>query len=325
VDIVVPVLTRHARTIIETAADAAARSGKPYALIWTGGCIDDPNLTPAELVGRGVPVFRDIAPGMLTMRRASDHAAFMSSVRAPAVAAFSAEQGLALRRILESFGPKPSEADAKRLLSAAGLAVPENGIARDPREAAAIAERLGGTLAVKVLSGDIGHKWDVGGVRLNVEGGAAAVKAVTEILDGVREKAADARIDGFLVEAMAPAGVEMILGISLDPVLGPIITVGLGGIHAEVLEDVAHRMAPVDRTQALTMLRQLRGWRLLQGFRGAPECDVDALAEAIVRLSQLADALSEYIEAFDLNPVIVAAKGQGATVCDALLIPRLPL
>ena len=160
---------------------------------------------------------------------------------------------------------------------------------------------------------------ELGGVQLNLNG-ATASAAAEEMGARIREVAPDLELRGFLIEEMAAPGVEMILGLSRDPVFGMVLTVGLGGIMAELLEDVAHRLLPVSEDEALSMLRQLRGWPLLDGHRGRAPADVSALVRTITTLSDLGMGSDGRIETLDLNPVIVGEAGQGATVCDALVV-----
>ncbi len=318
IDVVVPVLTLHSRQIIEAAADAVTACGKPFVMVWSGGCTDDPEMTPTSLVRRGIPVFQDIAPAMQAIRRAADHAAYVSQGAREAVAPASGLDDL--RAALARLPARPTEVQAKRLLAGAGLPIPEGELVATAEDAGSAAERLGGQVAVKLVSAEASHKTELGGVRLGIRGGNDAAEAVRAIERQVRAKAPGIAIGGFLVERMAEPGVEMIVGLSRDPALGQIVTVGLGGVHAEMLEDVAHRMLPIDAQDARSMLAQLRGWPLLDGFRGAPPADVDALVALILRVGEIGIALGGDIEALDLNPVIVAGKGQGAVACDALLI-----
>lgn len=317
VDVVVPVLTLHARQIIEAAAGAVRNCGKPFALVWSGGCTDDPALTPEALVRRGLPVYRDIAPAMRAISLAAEHAERaarpVSPPRSPAL------DPRDVQAWMDSLPAEPNEAEAKGLLAKAGFPVPEGIVAATPAAAGEAARRLGGPVAVKVVS-TAAHKTELGGVRLGICGAEEAEAAARAIEASVRERAPGLAIGGFLVERMASPGMEVILGLSADPVLGTILTVGLGGIHAELLADVAHRMLPIDADEARAMLRQLRGWPLLAGYRGRPGADIDALVSLILRLSDL--GMSGGIAALDLNPVMVAPPGGGAMVCDALLVRR---
>lgn len=205
------------------------------------------------------------------------------------------------------------------MLAAYGIAVTREKLATTAGEAQAIARGMQAPVVLKIASPDIAHKTEAGGVKLNVS--ADAVPAVfAEIVASARQYRADARIDGVLVQEMARPGLEMMLGVSRDPVFGPIVVAALGGIHVEVLGDVTYRVAPVTRAEAGRMLDELRARRMLDGVRGAPPSDVGALCEAIERLSWLAVDLSREIAEIDINPIRVYESGQGAVAVDGLVI-----
>ena len=228
--------------------------------------------------------------------------------------------GGSLAQSLREAGPVMCEHDAKALLSAHGIAVPPGSLAAGPGEAARIASALGGPVAMKVQSGDLPHKTESGGIALGVEGETAVREAFGRIMERARASAPAANIEGVRVERMAGAGVEMIVGVSRDPDFGPMLAVGLGGVFVEVLDDVVLSPIPVDAAEAREMLRGLRGRRLLEGVRGAPPADTDALVALLVAVSGFAAAAGDALEAFDLNPVIVHPRGQGVSVADAGIV-----
>lgn len=216
-----------------------------------------------------------------------------------------------------------SEADGKAMLQQAGLIVPDGALARSAAEAGAAAARLGFPVAVKIASPDIPHKSDIGGVVLNLRDAAAAESAFEAVTQAAARHHPAARIDGALIERMAPSGgVEILLSISRDPVLGHVMTCGLGGIHVELLHDVAHRLLPVDTAEAARMLRDLRGFPLLDGLRGAAPVDVDALCKAMAALSALVEAQPDAVEEMEINPLRVGARGDGAWALDAVVTLR---
>jgi acyl-CoA synthetase (NDP forming) len=216
-----------------------------------------------------------------------------------------------------------SEAEGKALLRGAGLTVPQGVLARSTAEAGSVADRLGFPVAVKIASADILHKSDIGGVVLGLQNAASVEAAFERVTQAAARHHPAARIDGALVERMAPSGgVELLLSISRDPVLGLVMTCGLGGIHVELLRDVAHRLLPVDAAEAGRMLRELRGFPLLTGLRGAAPCDIEALAEAMAALSALAEGRPEEIEEIEINPIRVGAAGEGAWALDAVVTLR---
>ena len=218
-------------------------------------------------------------------------------------------------------GATVCEHDAKMLLSSQGVGgIPAGALALDAGEAARVAGELGGPVAMKVQSGDIPHKSESGGIALGIEGAAAAHEAFERVTGNARAFAPGAVIRGVRVERMADAGVEVIVGVSRDPDFGPMLAVGLGGVLVEVLDDVALSPAPVDAVEAREMLRGLRGRRILDGVRGAPPADIDALVALLVSVSELAASAGDALEALDLNPVIVHPRGQGITVADAGIV-----
>lgn len=317
IDMVLPVLTLHSRELIETTATALQACPKPSALIWSGSCTDDPTLTPEVLIARGIPVYRDIAPAMKAINQAASFDAFARAER-PSVTSVTIEPKIA--QAMAALPRLPTEIQSKTFLRLAGIPVPRGIFAATPAAAGIAATELGGRCVVKLVSPDISHKTEVGGVHLGITGAAAAIQAAAEIMANCARLAPNADIEGVLVEEMSSVGVEMILGLSKDPVLGAVMTVGLGGVQAEMIADVAHRLLPIDRVEAEAMLRQLRGWPLLDGFRGRPKADVQALTAMMVALSDLAVATQSDWDALDLNPVIVQGEGGGVMACDALLV-----
>ncbi len=229
-----------------------------------------------------------------------------------------------IRKTREERRSRLDQAESLQLLKAYGLPVPPFTVAKDPQEVRPAAEQVGFPLAMKILSPDVLHKWDVGGVRLNIPDAAAAEKAFGEILEAVRKRQPEARLNGVLVQKMAPPGTEMILGMKRDRRFGPLLMFGLGGIYVEVFKDVTFRLAPVRELGAERMVKSLRSFRILQGFRGQPPADLPALMECIERVSQLAVDLEE-IEELDINPLIAYAEGKGAAAADAriLLSPKI--
>ncbi len=213
-----------------------------------------------------------------------------------------------------------NEVQAMDLLRRAGLPATPCVLAADADAAVRAAAELDGPVALKIVSPDIVHKSDVGGVKLNVAGEDALRRAHADILDAVRRHAPEARIDGVLVAPMAPKGVECIAGVHCDPVFGPVVMFGLGGVFVEVLKDVSFRLAPFGRDEALAMIREIKGYALLQGARGTPPCDVDALADALAALSRFAHARRDDFSSVEINPLLALPAGQGALALDAVVM-----
>lgn len=215
-----------------------------------------------------------------------------------------------------------SEADAMDLLRQAGVPVVPAHRAASREQARDRACELGFPVAMKVLSADITHKSDVGGVVLNVRDADEACAAYDRIMAAARAAAPQAQVEGVLVAPMVRGGVECILGVRRDPALGVVVMLGSGGVNVELLGDVAFRLAPVDRRQALEMVAELKIAPLFEGFRGAPPADVDALADAIVRIAQFGLSAGDALESVELNPFVVLPRGQGACALDAVLLAR---
>ena len=175
-------------------------------------------------------------------------------------------------------------------------------------------------VVVKIASPDITHKTEAGGVILGVRDHQELVKAVDEVIHRARAYAPNARIEGALVCAMVKDGVEMLVGVSQDPVFGPMVTLGMGGIQAEVLRDVTYRIAPFDEETAREMIGELRGSALLHGFRKRPPADVDALVTLLARLSRIAWVLRDRLAELDINPLMVRQQGHGVLAADALIV-----
>lgn len=212
------------------------------------------------------------------------------------------------------------EVSTKKVLSAAGLRFAEEVLAATREEAMLAAARFGGAVAMKIVSPDIEHKSDIGGVVLGVRGGEEAEAAWERINENVTCNAPAARLLGVSVSPMMSGGVETILGVKRDPVFGTVVMFGLGGVFVEALKDVSIRLAPVTRTGALQMIREIRGYPMLENFRGRAAVDQEAIAAAIVSLSQFAVAQGESIDSVEINPFI--ALPEGGVGVDALIVRR---
>ena len=215
-----------------------------------------------------------------------------------------------------------NEASAKAALAQAGVPVLKEVTAASRDAALTAAREIGFPVVLKIVSPDIPHKTEVGGVVVGVRSEAQLATEYDSLLARVAQKAPEARIAGVLVAQMAQGGIELILGTKKDPVFGPVVMVGLGGIFAEVLRDVALQIAPVTEQQATQMLRSLRAFPLLDGARGRAKADVAAAARAVAALSQFAAQHADVVAEIDINPLVVMDQGQGAFALDALLVPE---
>jgi acyl-CoA synthetase (NDP forming) len=206
--------------------------------------------------------------------------------------------------------------DAARLLAACGLPVASTQAVASANEAAAAAESLGYPVALKARSGDLVHKSDIGGVVIGLADESAVRVAYDEMAARLGKQ-----MGGAVVQPMAQAGVEAIVGLTVDPVFGPVVMVGLGGVMTDVLGDRAFAVPPLDPGAGEAMVRSLRAAPLLDGFRGAPPVDRPALVAIVERVARIAAELPELVE-LDLNPVIVTADGAVIVDCKARLAPR---
>jgi acyl-CoA synthetase (NDP forming) len=212
-----------------------------------------------------------------------------------------------------------AEHEAKRILARAGIPVLTEVLATSAAEAAVAASSVGERLVLKIVSPEITHKTEVGGVMLDVPA-VEAGEAYERLVARVQARTTGATIDGVLLSPMVRGGVEMILGVQDDPVFGPVVMLGLGGIFVEVLRDVTFRIAPFGVEEAHRMIAELRGAAILKGARGQPAADLDALAAALSRLSLFAAAKRGEFTSIDINPLLVRAKGEGAAALDALIL-----
>ncbi len=210
-----------------------------------------------------------------------------------------------------------TEVEAKELLKKAGIPVIETGLAKTQKEAVALSQQMGFPVVMKIVSPDIVHKSDVGGVRLGLANATQVSTAYREMISSIRQKLPEARIEGVAVQKMARPGVEIIIGMSKDAQFGPVIMFGLGGIMVEVLKDVSFRIVPLTRRDAAEMVKEIKGYSLLQGYRGQDPVDIPSLEKLILQVSEFIEK-NPQIEELDLNPLV--ANKDGIVAVDARII-----
>lgn len=215
--------------------------------------------------------------------------------------------------------PALGEVLTRPLLEAYGMPVVAGQAAGSAEEAAKIAQQVGFPVVMKIVSPDILHKSDVGGIQLNLGSADSVINAYNKMMRDITTIMPQARLEGVLIEAMAPEGMEVIVGMRRDPNFGPLMMFGLGGIYVELFGDVSFRVAPLMHEDALEMIHSTRAGRLLTGFRGMPEADVEAVADTILRLSKLALDFPQISE-IEINPLLVLPKGKGALALDGRVI-----
>jgi acyl-CoA synthetase (NDP forming) len=285
------------------------RYPEPVIVLALGG----PDAMRAELEAAGFLVQADPARAVDSVAALAEIGAALSRERNDAGAP-SPAAGVPRRKL--------GEREAKQILARIGLPVADERLARSADEAASAASAVGLPVALKIASADVAHKTEIGGVLLDVGTAAEARSGFAELMRRAAAGAPDARIDGVLVAPMVKDGTETIIGVTSDPVFGPVVMFGIGGIFAEVYRDVAFRLAPFGPDEADSMIREIRGFPLLDGARGRPKADVAALREALVRVSAFATAARDTVASIDLNPFIVRAEGKGAVAVDALIVPN---
>ena len=233
----------------------------------------------------------------------------------------AAEKARVLLAEARSRGETLTEQESKSILAAYGIPVPREVTAATAAEAAEIAALFGFPVAVKIASADIPHKTEVGGIRLNLRSGGEVLDAATQILASARAARPEARLNGVSVQAMAPPGHELVMGLRIDRQFGPLVMLGSGGIFVELFADAVAALAPVSADQAMRMIQKLRSHNVLLGYRGRPGYDVPAAVDVLRRLSELGCDLAQDIEEADINPVIVGI--EGAMAADALIVAKV--
>ena len=213
-------------------------------------------------------------------------------------------------------------AEARQLLDAFGVPLVDEAVATSAAEAARLASGFGFPVVMKVASPDFPHKSDAGLVQLGVATATEAKATFTRLVERAHKANRNATVEGVLVQAQVAGGVEMIVGVTHDPVLGPAVMVGTGGLFAEVLADIAVRPLPIDKADALEMVQGLRGYALLCGPRGTARSDVKALVDVVMAVARLASACGARVAELDLNPVVVLPRG--AVAVDSLVVLGAP-
>jgi len=200
------------------------------------------------------------------------------------------------------------ESEAKAICMDYRIPVTEFRVSRSVKEAMEFAEEIGYPVVLKVLSPEVIHKSEVGGIALNLANEGEVQRAFNQILGNVRKNKPEARILGIIVQEMVPPSTEVVVGAVKDPEFGPSLMFGLGGVLVEVLKDVAFRIAPITRQEAREMIKEIKGYCVLEGYRGLPSVDIEAIVEVLVNVSRLVTDRPE-IKELDLNPLIVYEKG----------------
>ena len=298
-------------------------SDKPVVFFWTASRFDKATLP--KLKESNIPIFyspEKLARGLkflIDYHAWRDQRAAGSAAQVPAL---TAAQKKALEQIKSAGHSAMSESESKQVIAAWGVTAPRETLVQSAAAAADAAQKIGYPVVMKVDSPDILHKTEAGVVRLGLRNADEALGAYAEIMTNAQTHAPQAKINGAVVQEMIAGGIEVIVGVSYDAQLGPMLLFGSGGVMVEVYNDVALRHCPITRAEALEMIDEVKGAKLLKGFRGKPAADIDALADTLVRVSHLAVQLEGSVAELDINPLMVLPKGQGVKAVDALVVLR---
>ncbi len=327
VDGALVILTPQSMTDVQGTAEAIARiarrSFKPILCCFMG--VIDVSAGVKYLQSRGIPVYKFPENAAKAFGAINRYSRWLNRQHL-AQYALTFDRERAARIIADCLARGKThigELDGIGILESYGFNVLPTRLAHTADEAAAIAAEIGFPVVMKIVSEQILHKSDAGGVVIGLENAAEVRQAFETITTRARAYKPEAVIEGVLVQKMAPGGTEIILGLNRYPVFGPLLMFGIGGIFVEVFQDVTFRLAPIGRNEARRMVRQIKGYKLLQSFRGRPESDIECIEKCLVSLSHLAMNHPEIVE-LDLNPLLVHAKGQGATAADCRMILRAP-
>lgn len=306
---------------IKDAIDASGVTDKPVSVSFVGG--EESEAAMQWLLEQGIPAYDapDVAINALAALR---EYARSRKIADQSFKRYDDVDEKAARAVIADVRAQccrhMTEIEAKAVFNAYGLPVAKTELAVDVDHAVELAEKVGYPVVMKIMSPDILHKSDAGGVEVNIQNEDGVREAFKTIMENAKAYNADADIHGIAVQEMAPWGTEVILGSVDDPTFGPTVMFGLGGIFVEILKDVTFRVAPVSTERALSMLDDINGAPILKGSRGEAPRDRQALAEVLSRYSQMISDLEDEIDESDANPVLVYEEGKGVTVVDARII-----
>lgn len=323
VDAIIAISSARNASRYEAEFDAMAKVGRESEKPIFFNSYTMPKPEGFEIIGRaGYPLFTNMRNCAHVVACLADYRAFREQfLKAPEVSTkLNRPSGAA--DILQSGGDNLTEFQAKLVLKAYGVEIPEEALSVDANSAVDAAALIEGPVALKVQSPDILHKTEAGAVALGLEGADAVREGYETVMARAQAYRDTAQIDGVLVQPMAPAGREIILGINRDEAFGQMLMVGLGGVYVEVMRDVVFAPVPLRADEAHAMLERLQGKALLWGVRGDPPADISALVDLMVTVSRIADDWCDEIAEIDLNPVLVHPEGQGLSVVDALIVKQ---
>ncbi|MEN2974669.1 MAG: acetate--CoA ligase alpha subunit [Candidatus Caldarchaeales archaeon] len=325
VDAVIVILTPQAMTTVDEIArvvvDIAPKYNKPVLTCFMG--VSDISSSIEILENSRIPNFNFPEDAVRSLAALYKYGEWVTRPRT-GVRTFIVHRDRAediIKRALSEGRRYLPDVEALEVLECYGFKTAKMILAKNPEEAVEAAEKIGYPVVMKIASPDIIHKFDIGGVRIRIENAEEVKRVFDEIVNNVRKHAPQARIWGVSVQEMVRDGLEVIFGVKRDPLFGPVVMFGLGGIYVEAYKDVSFRLAPIRELSAYHMIEDIRAKQILKGYRGGEERDIDAVAEGLMRLSQLS-LEQQYISELDANPVMVFEKGRGYKVVDARIVLR---
>jgi acetyltransferase len=331
IDALVVVITQitgeSGRRMAEDIVKVAKEMDTPITIAWTTGdkLVGD---HIKILIQGGVQVYKSPVRAVRAMGALMNYAAFrkahLSKISNADTLATANELQGPVESLLKGAGKNLTEHQGKELLAQYGIPVTREEVATSVDHAIQISENIPFPLALKIDSPDILHKTEAGGLKLNITTREDLITAFNEVMANAKKYNKKARINGVLIQEMVVGGTEVIIGVKNDPQFGPTIMFGLGGIFVEILKDVAIRVAPITKEDALEMIQQIKSYNILAGARGRKRADIDAIADVLVRVSRMANQLEGYISELDINPLLVLPEGEGVRVADALVIQKGP-
>lgn len=319
--VVMTPLQKHETVIMREAMKSGKEFGKPVIFLYLGG---KPESNPEGIVEKGnLPFFTSPTGCVAAIGNLIRYNNFLSRHKPIKKQTISISPSLreTAVKFLVGVGKRMTEREAKLLLAQYKIPVTREKLAGNVDEAIKMSKSIGFPVALKIESPDILHKTEVDGVRLNIRNEKELKITFNEILSKVKLNLPDAEVRGILVQEMiSGGGIEAIAGIFRDPQWGPTILFGLGGTLVEVFEDIALRICPIATADAWDMIREIKGYKLLQGFRGRPKADLEAVVDILLKLSQLATDFETRIAEIDINPLVIFPEGKGCIVIDSSIV-----
>ena len=296
-------------------------SPKPVVAWWAAGSLSDPGIK--ILNDSIIASFRSPDRCAIAVKSLVEYHQLAEKKAGSIVKSYTPDDSIDLDRakaILDTTDASLSEHQSKELLKLYGISVTLERLVNSPQEAISVAEEIGFPVVLKIDSPDILHKSEADVIRLGVSYREDIVTCYEELIENAVRYDSQARINGVVVQEMIQGGTEVIAGMTLDPQFGPTIAFGLGGIFVEVLKDISLRVTPLSESDAKFMVREIKGYPILNGIRGKARADIEAVEDLLLKLSQLAEDWKDYIAEIDINPLIVFDEGQGVKALDSLVV-----